>query len=94
MRGVQRLQGQLVPSVVLPNVRTSLHWSNMVELVNTLLPHDRGNPPAQFGPEFVFLGVLENGHTLPRSLAPIHMLMWKFVIRDLFISTKISKSTT
>mgnify|MGYP003337382774 CR=1 FL=1 len=55
----------------------------MVELVNTLLPQDRGNPQARYCPKFVFLGVLENGHTLPRSLALLHMLMWKFAIQDL-----------
>ena len=58
-------------------------WLKMVELANTLLPHDRGNPPARCCPKFVFLGVLENGHTLPRSLALLHMLIWKFVIQDL-----------
>ena len=28
--------------------------------------------------------MLENGHTLPRSLALLHMLMWESVIQDLF----------
>ena len=64
-------------------------WSNMVELVNTLLPHDRGSPQARYCPKFVFLGVLENGHTLPRSLALLHMLMWKFVIQDLMSKSQV-----
>ena len=58
-------------------------WSNMVELANTLLPHEGGKPQASYCAKFVFLGVLENGHTLPRSMALLHMLMWKFVIQDL-----------
>ena len=61
----------------------------MVELVNTLLPDDGGHPQASYCAKFVFLGVLENGHALPRSLALLHMLMWKFVIQDLMSKSQV-----
>ena len=64
-------------------------WTNMVELVNTLLPEEGGNPQASYCSKFVFLGVLENGHALPRSLALLHMLMWKFVIQELMSKSQV-----
>ena len=41
-------------------------------------------PPAQYCAEFVFLGAMRDGHTLPRSLSLLHSLMWKFQIQDMY----------
>ena len=42
------------------------------------------DPPAQYCAEFVFLGAMRDGHTLPRSLSLLHSLLWKFQIQDMY----------
>ena len=59
-------------------------WTNLVDLVNELLPKIQGRNQAEFSPECVYLGVLTNKHALPRRLALLHMITWKFIIHDLY----------
>ena len=90
VRGVPRRERHMGAPLVLPDVRATMdEYHIMVELVNTLLPEEGGNPQASYCSRFVFLGVLENGHALPRSLALLHMLMWKFVIQELMSKSQV-----
>ena len=59
-------------------------WQSFVDFTNELLPRMNRAPPAMFSPEFVYLGVMRDGHVLPRSLSLLHSLMWKFQIQDMY----------
>ena len=59
-------------------------WQSFVDFTNELLPRMNRAPPAMFSPEFVYLGVMRDGHVLPRSLSLLHSLIWKFQIQDMY----------
>ena len=59
-------------------------WQNFVDFTNELLPHMNRAPPALFCPEFIYLGIMSDGHALPRSLSLLHSLIWKFQIQDMY----------
>ena len=59
----------------------------MIEDINRILPPIQGKPRARMGPEFVYLGVLDEDttpHALPISLSLFHSIVWKFIIQDLY----------
>ena len=62
-------------------------WIPMIEDINRILPPIQGKPRARMGPEFVYLGVLDEDttpHALPISLSLFHSIVWKFIIQDLY----------
>jgi hypothetical protein len=55
--------------------------------INVILPPIQGSDRAKFGPSFVYLGILDEDstpHALPKSLALMHSILWKYIIMELY----------
>ena len=63
------------------------HWEIIIGDINEILPPILGRDRARMGPDFVYLGILDEDttpHVLPSSLALLHAIIWKYIIMELF----------
>ena len=62
-------------------------WRQFINDVNEILPPIQGKERARFGPSFIYLGILDEDstpHALPKSLALMHTILWKYIIMELY----------
>ena len=62
-------------------------WRMFIRDINVILPPIQGSDRAKFGPNFVYLGILDEDstpHALPKSLALMHSILWKYIIMELY----------
>ena len=63
------------------------HWEIIIGDINEILPPVLGRERAKVGPDFIYLGILDEDttpHALPSSLALLHAIIWKYIIMELF----------
>ena len=63
-------------------------WKQFISVVNEILPPIQGRERAIYGPSFIYLGILDEDstpHALPKSLALLHSIIWKYIIMELYI---------
>ena len=63
------------------------HWEIIIEDINKMLPPIQGTERVKVGPDFIYLGIIDEDttpHVLPSSLALLHAIIWKYVIMELY----------
>ena len=63
------------------------HWEIIIGDINEILPPVLGRERAKVGPDFIYLGILDEDttpHALPSSLALLHAIIWKYIIMEIF----------